>query len=150
MYKTISILLAIFMLLHLNSFAGKKFIFDPKKHKWYAVENGRVIKSGRASGGKKWCPDTQRRCRTPIGQFSVYHKRGSDCVSSKFPLDKRKPRSPMPYCMFFRGGFAIHGSYHVPKHNASHGCIRVKPKAAKWLSKNFISNGTRVEVRPYY
>ena len=41
-------------------------------------------------------------------QFSVKRKGLPSCVSSKFPLGKGG--APMPYCMFFRGGYAIHGS----------------------------------------
>lgn len=55
----------------------------------------------------------------------------------------------MPYCMFFRGNYAIHGSPDVPNYNASHGCIRVLPSAARWLSRNFIRIGTTVIVRSY-
>jgi len=150
MYRIISILLAIVILLPLESQANRKFVFDPKRLMWYAVENGRVIHSGKASGGKGYCRDVRRSCRTPVGNFRVYRMGSANCVSSKFPLNRRLPRARMPYCMFFRGGYAIHGSYDVPNHNASHGCIRVKPKAAAWLHRNFIRKGTAVEVRSYH
>ena len=55
----------------------------------------------------------------------------------------------MPYCMFFHGGYALHGSYEVPNYNASHGCLRVVPSAAAWLSRNFVKVGTAIIVRPY-
>jgi lipoprotein-anchoring transpeptidase ErfK/SrfK len=51
--------------------------------------------------------------------------------------------------MFFSQYYAIHGSYEVPNYNASHGCVRVKPSDAKWLSSNFISIGTKVVIQPY-
>jgi lipoprotein-anchoring transpeptidase ErfK/SrfK len=51
--------------------------------------------------------------------------------------------------MFFHGGYAIHGSYQVPGYNASHGCIRVHPSDAEWLSDNFVRYGTKVVVKPY-
>ena len=37
--------------------------------------------------------------------------------------------SPMPYSIFFDGGYAIHGSYEVSHlgRPASHGCIRLSP-----------------------
>ncbi len=41
---------------------------------------------------------------------------------------------------------AIHGSNNLPNHNASHGCIRVDPAAARWLYHNFMQVGTRVIV----
>lgn len=124
------------------------FIFDPKALRWYAYDaSGKLVRSGRASGGKKYCPDIRRRCTTPVGKFVVYRKGGPGCKSSKYPI--HKPGAPMPYCMFFRGGFAIHGSNDVPNYNASHGCIRVTKADAYWLSHSFIQNGTVVIVKPY-
>lgn len=127
---------------------GKKvFIFDPRRVRWAAYDSkGNLIKTGAASGGKSYCPDIKRRCRTPAGTYSIYSKGSAGCKSSKFPVGKGG--APMPYCMFFRGGYAIHGSYSVPGYNASHGCIRVHPSAAKWLSK-FLSYGSTVIVRSY-
>ncbi len=124
------------------------FIFDPKQTAWAAYEsNGRLVKTGQASGGKGYCPDTRKACRTPRGNFRVYRKGTRACKSSKFPLGRGG--APMPYCMFFRGGYAIHGSGHVPNYNASHGCIRVHPTDAAWLSKNFMRYGTQVKVTSY-
>lgn len=133
-----------------NMVAAKKFVFDPKRLTWTAYDHyGNVVASGRASGGRGYCPDVKRRCRTPVGSFTIYAKRGANCVSSKYPLNPRQPRAKMPYCMFFHRGFAIHGSYHVPNYNASHGCIRVQPADARWLHSNFLDYGTRVIVKPY-
>jgi len=127
---------------------GKAFIFDPKRLRWYAYDSsGYLVSSGRASGGKNYCPDLGRRCKTPVGKFRVYRKGSRYCKSSKFPIGRGG--APMPYCMFFYHGYAIHGSPDVPNWNASHGCIRVEPHAAQWLHGNFITNGTRVIVKPY-
>jgi hypothetical protein len=43
--------------------------------------------------------------------------------------------SPMPYSIFFDGGYAIHGSYEVSRigRPASHGCIRLHPAHAAVL-----------------
>ena len=43
--------------------------------------------------------------------------------------------SPMPYSIFFDGGYAIHGSYEVSRlgRPASHGCIRLHPNNAATL-----------------
>lgn len=43
--------------------------------------------------------------------------------------------SPMPYSIFFNGGYAIHGSYEVSRLGspASHGCIRLHPSNAATL-----------------
>lgn len=43
--------------------------------------------------------------------------------------------SPMPYSIFFNGGYAIHGSYEISRigRPASHGCIRLNPRNAAVL-----------------
>ncbi|WP_246686247.1 MULTISPECIES: L,D-transpeptidase [unclassified Methylobacterium] len=43
--------------------------------------------------------------------------------------------SPMPHAMFFRGGYAIHGTYSVGQlgRRASHGCVRLAPGHASRL-----------------
>lgn len=124
------------------------FIFSPRKRAWAAyLPNGRLVGYGRASGGASWCRDIGRSCRTPRGTYRIYSKGSAGCRSSRYP----KPRggAPMPYCMFFSKYYAIHGSPDVPNRNASHGCIRVKPRAARWLSHNFITIGTRVVITSY-
>jgi lipoprotein-anchoring transpeptidase ErfK/SrfK len=131
-------------------YAERVFIFNPNKLTWSAYDDGELVGEGRASGGKNYCPDIRRACRTPVGTFRVYAKRGASCVSSIYPRNKRLPRARMPYCTFFHGGYAIHGSNHVPDYNASHGCIRVHPEDARWLQKNFLYIGTKVIVKPYH
>ena len=43
--------------------------------------------------------------------------------------------SPMPHSIFFRGGYAIHGSYETSRLGgpASHGCVRLAPAHASAL-----------------
>jgi len=129
-------------------FSSNTFIFNPQKLSWVAIgENGQVVNSGKASGGSHYCRDLRRGCKTPSGVYKVWSKQGAGCRSSKYPLGRGG--APMPYCMFFNKNYAIHGSYDVPNHNASHGCIRVTPAAARWLNQHFIKIGTTVIVKPY-
>lgn len=50
-------------------------------------------------------------------------------------FSKKYYNSPMPYSIFFRGGYAIHGSYAIRQLGApaSHGCIRLHPGNAATL-----------------
>lgn len=124
------------------------FVFNPRTLQWRAYNSkGKVINKGRASGGANYCRDVKRACRTPVGHFRIKSKGPRSCKSSRYPLGKGGAK--MPYCMFFTGHYAIHGSYDLPRRNASHGCIRVSPKAASWLSRHFIKIGTKVIVLPY-
>jgi hypothetical protein len=60
-------------------------------------------------------------------------------TSTKFPGGDYNGLGNMPYAVFIRGGFALHGT---PKgnwkrlgHKASHGCIRMHPDNAKWFNQ---------------
>jgi lipoprotein-anchoring transpeptidase ErfK/SrfK len=48
---------------------------------------------------------------------------------------KKYDDAPMPYSIFFTGGYAIHGTEHVAKlgRKASHGCVRLEPGNASVL-----------------
>lgn len=130
-----------------KQFAGT-FVYNPRTLRWSAINSsGKVIRTGRASGGRGYCPDLRRSCRTPTGTFHVISKRGFSCKSSRYPVGRGG--APMPYCMFFSKNYAIHGSYDVPNYNASHGCIRVPVNDARWLNNNFMSIGTKVIVKSY-
>lgn len=62
----------------------------------------------------------------------------------------------MPYCMYFHKGLALHGSDDIPGYRASHGCVRMFTRDAKWLNEEWVeaSNernhfmGTKVVIRP--
>lgn len=129
-----------------TQFGGKTFVFDPHSYKWGAYEDGDLVADGYANGGNHWCGDIHRRCHTPQGVFRIQSKGGASCRSKKFPVGRGG--APMPYCMFFSGGYAIHGSPRLTYANVSHGCIRVSYEAANWL-KDFLPVGSRVVVMRY-
>lgn len=59
--------------------------------------------------------------------------------------------APMPYSIFFTGGYAIHGTQHVRYlgRPASHGCVRLAPSHARELFSLVSSHGmsrTRISV----
>lgn len=59
--------------------------------------------------------------------------------------------SPMPYSVFFRGGYAIHGTYDTGRlgRRASHGCVRLSPgNAATFYSlvRSYGSGKTRIVI----
>lgn len=125
----------------------RTIIIDPNRLAWGAYDaSGRLLNWGPASCGD-YCPDVKRKCKTPAGVFTIYNKRGADCVSTKFPVGKGG--APMPYCMYFKGGYGMHGSPYVPGCNASHGCVRLFPQDARWLNKTFSNAGTKVVVYGY-
>lgn len=128
---------------------NKLILVDPSIPAWGAYDaEGNLVKTGRASAGRDFCPDIKKACRTVTGTFTVYQKGTANCKSSIFPL-KTHGGAPMPYCMHFYKGYAVHGSYDVEDYNASHGCVRILPSSAQWLSQNFVEIGTTVTILPY-
>ena len=127
----------------------KHFVFDPKAFAWAAYDaEGKRVMTGAASGGKNICDETGTSCRTVTGTFHVYNKRNINCTSGEYPV-ATNGGTKMPYCMYFFQGFTIHAAYEVPEYNASHGCVRVWPSAAKWLNEQFITFGTQVTILSY-
>ena len=125
----------------------KIFVFDPALLAWAAYsDQGHLVKWGPAVGGKNWCPDDRSACRTAVGKFRVYSRRGARCISYTYP----RPRggAPMPYCVFFHRGFSVHAGP-LPGHHDSHGCVRTLKTDARWLDQKFFDIGTPVHVRPY-
>lgn len=110
-------------------------------------DDGRLMHWGAISGGKDWCADVHRKCKTVTGSFRVHSKRGKHCVSNTFPVDVIGGGAPMPYCMFFHGGYAMHASATVPGYHASHGCVRMFYGDARWLSKYFVTQGSTSGTR---
>lgn len=149
-FKTLLIIfLSCLLYFPISGFAyTNAFVYNPKTLHWTAYNSlGKVVASGKGSGGRYYCPDIRRGCKTPIGTFAVLSKQGAGCKSSRYPIGRGG--APMPYCTFFSKNYAVHGSYELPNYNASHGCIRIHPSAAKWLHYNFFRIGTKVVVLPY-
>ena len=133
----------------------KQVIVDQDKLAWAAYdERGHLVKWGPISSGIDRCPDAARSCRTMTGIFRVFSKENKNCVSNVYPIGRGGAK--MPYCMYFHKGFAMHGSYDIPGHRASHGCVRMFTRDAMWLNHDFVSAGsvkegslgTKVVVRP--
>jgi lipoprotein-anchoring transpeptidase ErfK/SrfK len=65
---------------------------------------------------------------------------------------RKYDNSPMPHSIFFRGGYAVHGTNHVKSlgRPASHGCVRLAPGNARALYNLVRAHGaknTRIVVQ---
>jgi lipoprotein-anchoring transpeptidase ErfK/SrfK len=84
-------------------------------------EDGRLLYS--------WSVSTARKgYRTPRGTFRPVRMH-------KMWYSRKYDMSPMPYSIFFSGGYAIHGTDHTKYlgRPASHGCVRLHPSNARTL-----------------
>ncbi len=127
----------------------KTIIVDLSILAFAAYDKKELVRWGPAAGGKSYCPDVRRGCRTPLGNYSVISEYGAEFRSRRYPIGCRgKSCAHMPYSIFFKPAYAIHGGV-VPGRHQSHGCIRVFYEDAKWLNLEFARNGTRIIVRSY-
>lgn len=64
-------------------------------------------------------------------------------------LSRKYHNSPMPHSLFFRGGYAIHGTYATASlgQPASHGCIRIAPENAAALYEMVRAEGATITIR---
>ncbi|MBA3661756.1 MAG: L,D-transpeptidase [Gammaproteobacteria bacterium] len=135
----------------------KVIVVDPVELAWGAYDiDGSLVRWGPISGGRDWCNDIDASCLTQSGAFRIFSLGSSDCYSTKFPLPDGG--APMPYCMYFHGGQALHGEPNgLPGYNASHGCVRLYVNDAEWLRYDFVEGpnennhyqGTKVIVQAY-
>lgn len=137
---------------HLKTGSEKLILVDPKNHLWGAYrQNGRLLRWGIATTGSQRCPEGEGDCHTSVGDFRFYTRGDENCQSKKYN------NAPMPYCMYFNGGQALHGSSDIHFANKSHGCVRVHLDDAKWLHDHFVElpnnsngyRGTLIRILPY-
>lgn len=101
--------------------AGVIARIDISKQTMTVSEDGAVLYS--------WAVSTARRgYRTPRGSFRPLRMH-------KMWYSRKYDNSPMPYSIFFSGGYAIHGTNAVGSlgRPASHGCVRLHPSNARTL-----------------
>jgi lipoprotein-anchoring transpeptidase ErfK/SrfK len=61
---------------------------------------------------------------------------------------KKYDNAPMPHSIFFRGGYAIHGTYATGAlgRPVSHGCVRLSPAHAAQLYDMVKREGARISI----
>jgi lipoprotein-anchoring transpeptidase ErfK/SrfK len=81
---------------------------------------------------------------TPTGSWSVKRMH-------RMWYSRKYDNAPMPHSLFFKGGYAVHGTTDLKRlgRPASHGCVRLHPKHAAALyalAKRFGAGNTRIVV----
>jgi lipoprotein-anchoring transpeptidase ErfK/SrfK len=77
----------------------------------------------------RWDVSTGRKgYTTPSGNYQPY-------MLKKLHYSKKYDNAPMPYSIFYHGGYAIHATGEIERLGspASHGCIRLELQNARWL-----------------
>ena len=78
---------------------------------------------------------------TPTGDYEPI-------ALERMHYSQKYDNAPMPYSIFFYGGYAIHGSHEIRSlgRPASHGCIRLSPGNAKLLYEMVESEGALISI----
>ncbi len=78
---------------------------------------------------------------TPGGSYAPTHL-------ELMHYSKKYHMSPMPHAIFFRGGYAIHGTYSTGElgRPASHGCVRLSPGNATTLYNMVKAEGASIAI----
>lgn len=141
---------------YIKSQREKIIMVNPKDHVWGAYNsNGKLIRWGIATAGSGKCMENNLSCKTVAGTFRVYLLGDEGCSSRKYPVPDGG--APMPYCMYFNGSEALHGSSDISYDNVSHGCVRIHIDDAKWLRYHFVEGptasnhyrGTKIIIQSY-
>lgn len=121
-------------------------VFSPRELAWGHYLAGRLVAWGPAVGGKDWCPDIGRSCRTTTGIYKFIEVAGSNRRSSAYPvgcalrdsdgnIKSRSKCAKMSYFMRFTdGGQGLHAR-DMAGANASHGCIGLFRRDIEYLNE---------------
>lgn len=117
--------------------AGVKAVVNLSSQTMTVYVNGSARYHWRVSSGR-------RGYGTPRGTYSPK-------VLKRMHYSRKYGNAPMPYSIFFRGGYAIHGTGHTGAlgRPASHGCVRLAPGNAARLFALVKAHGagsTRISI----
>jgi lipoprotein-anchoring transpeptidase ErfK/SrfK len=140
MFRVLAVIAAIFTLVLMAepASAGVTARIDLSAQQMNVYVDGRLRHTWPVSTGRG-------RYRTPRGTFRP-------TVMRRMHYSSRYNNSPMPYSIFFYRGYAIHGTNEISRlgRRASHGCVRLHPRAARTLYHLVRRHGpgrTRIVIR---
>lgn len=121
-----------------RSRSGVEVVIDVSEQSMRVYERGRRIAIWPVSTGR-------RGYRTPRGSFRP-------TWLSRNHRSRKYNNAPMPFSVFFHGGYAIHGTDAVARlgRPASHGCVRLAPRNARRLFdlvRRYGEGGVRIRIR---
>jgi lipoprotein-anchoring transpeptidase ErfK/SrfK len=117
---------------------AKRVEVDKATQTLRAYEGDRLILESRVSTGK-WDKST------PNGEFQAG-------VKDRMHYSRLFDQAPMPFSVQVHGDVFIHGFTSVPRHPASHGCIRLPLDHGNPAKKFFdwVEPGTPIEIKGHW
>jgi lipoprotein-anchoring transpeptidase ErfK/SrfK len=97
-------------------------------------EGQRPVYATLVSTGRDGLGDPATTRSTPVGAFRIYQKHVTSTMDSDVADEEFELRD-VPWVMYFKGGFALHGAYwHDDFGRArSHGCVNLSPIDARYV-----------------
>ena len=97
-------------------------------------EGKRPVYATLVSTGRDGVGDPQTTRSTPVGTFRIYQKHVTTTMDSTVADEEFELRD-VPWVMYFRGGYALHGAYWHDEfgHARSHGCVNLSPIDARYV-----------------
>lgn len=94
------------------------------------------------STGRDGLGDPDKTLSTPTGTFRIYQKHVTTTMDSS-AADSEFELRDVPWVMYFKGGYALHGAYWHDDFGKvrSHGCVNLAPIDARYIF-NFVSPDT--------
>ena len=117
---------------------GRRHRHRPHPHRSFDADDACQILQGSYS----WPVSTARAgYYTPRGSFAP-------TGLQRMHYSRKYHMSPMPHSIFFRGGYAIHGTYATGTlgRPASHGCVRLSPGHAAKLYQMVQNEGGSISI----
>jgi hypothetical protein len=116
--------------------------FATKRTRWIEVallsqtlvlwEGATPVYATLVSTGRDGLGDPNKTLSTPQGTFRIYQKHVTTTMDSK-EADSEFELRDVPWVMYFKGGYAIHGAYWHDDfgRSRSHGCVNLSPIDAR-------------------
>jgi hypothetical protein len=97
-------------------------------------EGDRPVYATLVSTGKDGLGDPGKTLSTPRGTFRIYQKHVTTTMDSSV-ADHEFELRDVPWVMYFKGGYALHGAYWHDDfgHVRSHGCVNMAPIDARYV-----------------
>jgi hypothetical protein len=97
-------------------------------------EGERPVYASLVSTGRDGLGDPNKTFSTPCGVFRIYQKHITTTMDSAV-ADKEFELRDVPWVMYFKGGYALHGAYWHDDFGKvrSHGCINLAPIDARFV-----------------
>lgn len=140
-----------------HSLLSHELVFSPRDLAWGLYVDGNLKMWGAAAGGREYCENLGRTCRTPVGTFKVIATYGATGSLAR-PIGCAQCE-PIPFFTLFhlsdeieraQVGVGVHPG-DINGEHLSHGCVRTSYQSARYIHEFYenLPPGSSVTVLQY-